>query len=123
MKRRKKSITDLARELRKNPTKSKKMLWQHLRKRRLSGYRFLRQKPFLYNQRMERKFFFIADFYCAKKKAVIELDGKIHDYQQYYDYNRDLVLKEFGLSTLRIKNEDLKDIEKVKRKILAFIEN
>jgi len=50
------------------------------------------------------------------------LDGKVHDYQQYYDYQRDLVLQERGLTTLRIKNEELKNIEKVERKILAYLE-
>jgi very-short-patch-repair endonuclease len=122
MRRRQKRITDLARNLRKKPTKNEKKLWEHLRKKRLNGYRFVRQKPFVYNQRMEHKFFFIADFYCAEKKAIIELDGKIHDYQLYYDYNRDLVLKKLGLLTLRIRNEELLNIDEVKRKILSFLE-
>jgi very-short-patch-repair endonuclease len=122
MSKRRKSITELARELRKNQTHSEKTLWEHLRKKRLQGYRFVRQKPFIYKEDASRKYFFIGDFYCAKKKLVIELDGKVHDYQQYYDYQRDLVLQERGLTTLRIKNEELKNIEKVERKILAYLE-
>lgn len=121
MKHAKKSITELARELRKNQTESEQILWEHLRKRRLKGYRFVRQKPFIYNQSQSRKYFFIADFYCAEKKFVIELDGKIHEYQQYYDYRRDLILKELGLTTLRIKNEELKNIKHVKKKILECL--
>jgi leucyl-tRNA synthetase len=122
MKKRRKSITELARELRKNQTKSEKLLWEHIRKRRLGGYRFIRQKPFIYKEDSARKYFFIADFYCPEKKLVIELDGKVHDYQQYYDYQRDLVLNEFGLVTLRIRNDELKEIKKVKTKILGYME-
>ena len=88
MKKRRKSITDLARELRKNQTHSEKTLWEHLRKKRLQGYRFVRQKPFIYKEKNHQKYFFIADFYCAEKKLVIKLDGKVHNYQQYYDYQR-----------------------------------
>ena len=57
MYKRKKSITELARELRKNPTASEKILWEELRKRRLNGYRFVRQKPFVYEQKRNKWFF------------------------------------------------------------------
>lgn len=53
------------------------------------------------------------DFYCAEKKLVIEVDGKIHDFQKPYDRDRDAVLNEMGMRVLRIKNEDLADIGKV----------
>src|SRR5699024_2497657 len=118
MKKRRKSITALARELRKNPTQSEAILWNRLRKRQLKGYRFVRQKPFIYKEENGRKYFFIADFYCAQQKLVIELDGDAHDYQQYYDYQRDLALKGLGLTTVRIKNEELSEMESVKHKIL-----
>src|SRR5699024_2915300 len=122
MKKRRISITELARDLRNNPTASEQKLWEHLSKKQLKGYRFTRQKPFIHKEDNHRKYFFIADFYCAKKKLVIELDGKVHDYQQYYDYQRDLVLERMGLSTLRIKNNELSEMEKVKRKILLTLE-
>lgn len=122
MVRRRKTITELARELRKNPTDSERLLWEILRKRRLNGYRFVRQKPFIYDQNQKQRFFFIADFYCAEKKTVVELDGPIHKYTRYYDYQRDLVLKKRGLRTLRISNKELLDIEEVKLKILGFLE-
>ena len=122
MQRRKKSITTLARRLRKNQTKSEKVLWDHLRKRQLEGYRFVRQKPLIYKEDNRNKYFFIADFYCAEKKLVVELDGKIHEYQTYYDYQRDLVLNKLGLTTLRIRNKELSEMEEVKRKILRHLE-
>jgi len=121
MYKRKKSITELARELRKNPTASEKILWEELRKRRLNGYRFVRQKPFVYEQKRNKRYFFIADFYCAEKKLVIELDGIVHEYTRYYDYQRDIVLEGLGLKTLRILNSELNDMEAVKRKILEFL--
>ncbi|MDZ7718807.1 MAG: endonuclease domain-containing protein [Balneolaceae bacterium] len=116
-----KTITELAREFRKNPTESEKILWEQLRKRRLDGHRFVRQKPLIYEQNQKQRFFFIADFYCAQKKLVIEVDGPVHEYQQYYDYQRDLVLEKLGLRTLRISNRELEDMETVKRKILNLL--
>lgn len=114
-----KSITELSRELRKGQTPEERELWKHLRKRRLGGYRFLRQKPIIYKEETGfKKYFFIADFYCAEKKLVIELDGKYHDFRKYEDYNRDIVLKKLGLKVIRIKNVELKKIDKVKQKIL-----
>ncbi|MEX0647704.1 MAG: DUF559 domain-containing protein [Balneolaceae bacterium] len=123
MRSRRKTITELARELRKNQTESEKILWNHLRKKQLNGYRFVRQKPFIYEQNSAKKYFFIADFYCPQKKLVIELDGKAHEYQQYYDYQRDLVLKEFGLTTMRFKNHELEEMEKVLKLGIISISN
>lgn len=120
MSKRRKSITELARELRKNPTESEKILWEQLRKRRLNGNRFVRQKPLIYEQNQNQRFFFIADFYCAQKKLVIEVDGPVHEYQKYYDYQRDLVVEKLGLRTVRILNDELNDMETVRSKILSF---
>jgi leucyl-tRNA synthetase len=83
----------------------------------LAGYKFVRQKPFFYEQNQNQQFFFIANFYCAQKKLVIEVDGPVHEYQQYYDYQRDLVLEKLGLRTVRILNAELENIEEVKSKI------
>jgi len=33
--------------------------------------------------------------------------GLIHEYQKYYDFQRDLVLQEIGLKTVRISNDEL----------------
>ena len=116
-----KSITEIARELRKNPTASEKLLWKHLRKRQLQGYKLLRQKPFVHEQRENRRYFYIADFYCAELNLVIEVDGKIHNFQKEYDYQRDLVLNGLGLRVLRIKNEELVDMDGVLERILEFM--
>jgi len=115
-----KSITEIARELRSNPTSSEKRLWRYLRKRQLGGYKFLRQKPFIYEKCDNQKYFFIADFYCAELKLVIEVDGRIHDFQKEYDYQRDLVMSGLGLKVLRIRNEELDEIENVLERIREF---
>ncbi|NBC66371.1 MAG: DUF559 domain-containing protein [Bacteroidetes bacterium] len=65
----------------------------------------------------------MADFYCAEKKAIIEVEGPIHDYQQYYDYQRDLVIEKLGLKTVRVLNDELNDVEMVETKILDALLN
>jgi very-short-patch-repair endonuclease len=59
---------------------------------------------------MGKKRFFVDDFYCAEKKIIIEIDGKIHENQVDYDSLRDHLINEMGIRVVRIKNEDLADI-------------
>ena len=88
-----KKIVDICRELRKNQTDAEAVLWKHLRNRKLDGYKFLRQHPIIHQQfNNEFPLFFVADFYCAEQKLVVELDGKIHDFQKDYDENRDYTI-------------------------------
>jgi len=108
-----------ARRLRKQMTPEETKLWQRLRARRFYGYKFLRQHPIVYQIHQNKPDFFIADFYCASQKLVIELDGKIHDFQQEYDANRDAIMRGLGIRVLRIKNEELKDLKAVMEKIRA----
>jgi very-short-patch-repair endonuclease len=71
--------------LRRNLTDSEKILWEHLRNRKLAGYKFLRQHPVIYKADYKGLNYFIAYFYCDAKKAVIELDGSIHKETVEYD--------------------------------------
>jgi very-short-patch-repair endonuclease len=71
-------INQTARELRKNQTESEKIFWELVRGRKLSGIKFLRQYPITYSV-YQKPYFFFADFYCAKSKLIIEIDGSIHD--------------------------------------------
>jgi very-short-patch-repair endonuclease len=116
-----KSAKNLARELRKNATDSEKLLWTYLRNRRLAGYKFLRQHPVIYKADRNGLNYFIADFYCDAKKLVIELDGLIHNNTQEYDHFRDDQMKNKGLNVLRIKNEELDDINNTLTKIIDFL--
>jgi very-short-patch-repair endonuclease len=67
MKKGRKSITELAMELRRNPTESEKILWQYLRKRKLKGCRFVRQKLFVYKQYNSKSYFFILTSTVLKR--------------------------------------------------------
>ena len=69
-----------ARELRQRMTDAESFLWLNLRNRRFHHLKFLRQHPIIYDMCNNKPFYFIADFYCAEKKLIIELDGKIHDF-------------------------------------------
>ena len=52
---------------------------------------------------------YIADFYCAEAKLVIELDGSGHFTEEgkQYDEERTAFLEEYGLTVIRIPNTDI----------------
>ena len=116
-----KTIKKHARELRRNLTDSEKELWEQLRNRRLSGYKFLRQHPIIYKADYKGLNYFIADFYCDSKKTVIELDGLIHDEKEEYDKFRDEEMKLLGLHVLRLKNDELSNMNIVIEKIIFYL--
>ena len=86
-------------ELRGNMPMPEKILWARIRNQQL-GVKFRRQHG------IGR---YIADFYCAELKVVIELDGDSH-YQeggQEYDQIRDEFMRALGLTVLRFTNCDV----------------
>ena len=95
-------VLELQKRNRQNPTSAEAILWQELRGSKLEGVRFLRQKAFGR---------YIADFYCAEAKLVIELDGGIHNTPdaQAYDAVRTLDLEARGLKVIRFQNEMVVD--------------
>jgi very-short-patch-repair endonuclease len=110
-----------ARELRLNMTESEKLVWNEIKNRKLSGFKFLRQHPIIYKGDLSRLHYFIADFYCYEKKLILEIDGPIHDTKQEYDKFRDSELKSLGMHILRIKNEELVNIKEILQKILTHL--
>lgn len=88
-----------AREMRRNPSESEAKLWEELKSKRL-GARFRRQAVM---------FGWIADFYCAGARLVVEVDGSSHVDRKERDALRDRVLSEKGFATLRVKAEDVLD--------------
>ena len=98
MKKYDKSNIPLAKELRKNLTPWERRLW----------YDFLRSYPIRF-QRQKAIGSYIADFYCAKARLVIELDGGGHytDEQQAADARRTVNLQQMNLSVLRVCNLDI----------------
>ena len=93
-----KLVQERARELRKQMTPTEKILWEHLRNRKLAGFKFRRQHPIGP---------YISDFYCAESQLIVEVDGGIHNTQQDYDRERDQALTARGLHMIRIKNEEV----------------
>lgn len=79
--------------------------------------KFLRQHPILHDHNSRVPRFFIADFYCAERNLVIELDGPIHKGREDFDQWRDEVLALKNIKTLRIENHELENIDKVLQKI------
>jgi len=85
-----------ARQMRVRPTQAEAVLWAYLRNNRLLGLSFRRQHLI---------FGFIVDFYSCQLKLAIEVDGLIHDQQHDYDIERDAILLQRGIKTLRFSNE------------------
>ena len=90
-----KEIVPTAKMLRKNMTKEEKHLW----------YDFLRTYPVRFSrQKVLGKY--IVDFYCAKAKLIIELDGSQHFTVEgaRYDEGRTSFLEGYDLKVVRIPN-------------------
>ena len=106
-------LTYNAKQLRKNMTKEEKHLW----------YDFLKNLPVTINrQKVIGKY--IVDFYCAKFKVVIELDGSQHyaEANKKIDIQRDNYLNNLGITVLRYSNMDInKNFEGVCAEILRII--
>ncbi|WCT12340.1 endonuclease domain-containing protein [Mucilaginibacter jinjuensis] len=114
-------ITDLCRALRNNQTPAERMLWDQLRRKNVDNHKFLRQYPIMVVQ-VGISYFYIANFYCAKLKLVIELDGPIHNFKKEYDANRDLVMNQLGIVVLRFNNDEVEmQIDNLIQKITTFI--
>jgi len=115
-------ITQLCRDLRNNATPSEKRLWKELRIRNMGGEKFLRQFPIFVSSDFRRKSFYIADFYCARLKLVIEVDGPIHLLKKDHDANRYLVMSELGFNILRFTNEQVaSSLNEVVEKIMFYV--
>jgi very-short-patch-repair endonuclease len=74
------------------------MLWQRLKNRGLSGFKFVRQAPIGP---------YIADFLCREMELVVEIDGATHatDEEMASDQRRTSFLEEHGFRVMRFTNE------------------
>ena len=93
-----KTLVPLAKQLRREMTKEERHLW----------YDFLRGYPVRFSrQKVLGKY--IADFYSAEVKLVIELDGS-HHYEAdevQKDADRTAFLEGYGLTVIRIPNNEV----------------
>ncbi len=107
----------LCRELRKSQTNAEKIFWKVVRKRKFLGLKFYRQYPIFFDY-IGKETFYIADFYCFEKNSVIELDGKIHDYQKDRDKLRTFIINMLGIEVIRFRNEEVEnDLDSVLEKL------
>lgn len=95
-----KNLIKISRTLRRNQTPWEHKLWQHLRANRFYGIQFKRQV---------RLGNYIADFYCANKRLIIELDGGHHNQEQFkaIDASKEQYLRGQGYEVLRFWNNEL----------------
>ena len=108
------AIRQRARELRQPMTPVEAKLWQRLRRRQLNGHYFRRQHP-IDNS--------IADFYCAKARLVVEVDGDVHAMQEEHDNVRTEWLEERGYRVIRFTNDKVfRQLDAVLESILAACE-
>ncbi len=87
-----------ARSLRRDPTPAERKLW----------YEFLRDLPEKFT-RQKPLGAYIADFHCAARLLVVELDGDSHytGSAQAYDAARTTALSQYGLRVIRFTNADV----------------
>ena len=93
-----KQLIPFAKQLRKEMTKEERHLW----------YDFLRTYPVRFSrQKVLGKY--IADFYSAEAKLVIELDGSQHfeEVNTEKDTERTIFLEGYGLTVIRIPNNEV----------------
>ncbi|MEK7615902.1 MAG: endonuclease domain-containing protein [Patescibacteria group bacterium] len=102
------------RNLRKDQTPEEKIIWEHLRKKKL-GYLFWRQ----YSAGL-----YVLDFYCPKLRLAIEIDGLQHATRdgKEYDEEREQYLLGLDIKMLRFWNSEVRAnletvLEKIKREI------
>ena len=95
-----KELTPLAKQLRSEMTKEERHLW----------YDFLRTYPIRFS-RQKVLGRYIVDFYSAKAKPVIELDGSQHYETDRVekDAERTAFLNGYGLQVIRIPNHEVNE--------------
>jgi lysyl-tRNA synthetase class 2 len=100
-----------ARRLRRDQTDAERVLWFRLRDRRLNGLKFKRQVP------IDK---YIADFFCAEARLIVELDGGQHATRD--ESNRTAILESMGYLVVRFWNNDvLQNTDGVLEEILNAI--
>lgn len=105
-----------ARGLRREMSLPEVLLWRILRQRP-GGLKFRRQHP------LGR---YVLDFFYREAALAIEVDGEAHARgdQPLRDEHRDAVLREHGITTLRISARDvLTDLDAVVRHVVAVADD
>ncbi len=93
-------LKSFSRDLRINMTPAETKLWGCIRREKIHGVKFYRQKPILN---------YIADFYAHEPKLIIECDGSQHYEEEHIisDYERDKAIEQLGIKVLRFDNQEI----------------
>lgn len=101
-------LKPFARQHRKTPTHTEKLVWNIVRNKQL-GVRIRRQHAIAD---------FIVDFVCLEKNLVIEIDGASHNGREEYDAWRTGILSELGFRVIRFTDDEVKNMgDLVEKKI------
>ncbi|WP_293678383.1 endonuclease domain-containing protein [uncultured Phenylobacterium sp.] len=107
---------DFAKSLRRSMSLPEVLLWQALKGGGLEGLRFRKQHPIGP---------YILDFYCARLRLAVEVDGGSHGFgdRPDRDERRDAWLREQGIHTLRMSASlVLESVDDALRTILGEVE-
>ena len=110
-----KAYTARRKALRRSLSKAEAVIWLHLSRKQMKGFKFRRQ--YSVNQ-------YVVDFYCPELKLAIEIDGDSHfnDISEKYDKERQKSIESFGIRFLRFTNIDIYDnIDGVLQTIFEWI--
>jgi very-short-patch-repair endonuclease len=92
-------LKEVARRLRKQCTPAEVALWKHLRRKRVRGFDFHRQKP------LDA---YVVDFFCNELMLAIEIDGCSHEARQNSDRDRQARLESLGVRFLRFSETEVR---------------
>jgi len=86
--------------LRRSLSKAEAVMWIHLSRKQMNGFKFRRQ--YSVNQ-------YVIDFYCPDLKLAVEIDGDSHYRLSSleYDDKRQKFIESFGIKFLRFTNDDV----------------
>lgn len=104
-------LTAYARANRKRMTPAECALWEMVRSSRL-GVRFRRQEPVR---------FWIADFYCASARLILEIDGGYHAAKEAKDAHRTISLEQLGLRVIRFTNRQVLETPQATRSAILRV--
>jgi very-short-patch-repair endonuclease len=95
-----KSYTARRKALRRSLSKAEAVIWLHLSRKQMNGFKFRRQ--YSVNQ-------YVIDFYCPELKLAIEIDGDSHYgyLSEKYDNERQKYIESFGIHFMRFTNDDV----------------
>ena len=93
-------VRDFAQSLRRRLSLPEGLLWRAIKAGKADGLKFRKQHPIGP---------YVLDFYCAKARLAIEIDGMSHDMgnRPQRDMRRDAWLEKHGVTVVRINANDL----------------